>query len=141
MFSIKREELKFSLLMAGYFFLVITTFWILKPLKKSAFLGYYKGLDGLTVFGTHFNPVQVEQFAKVSNMVVAFVAVAVFSFLSRKFVRQQLTNIFSGFCLCCFLCTTQPRTKRRRSRLHDETRGVECSEPIDRRRTLGHAFR
>ncbi len=37
--AIKRQELPLALLMFAYFFLVITTFWILKPIKKTAFIG------------------------------------------------------------------------------------------------------
>ena len=52
-FAIRREELPTALLMAGYFFLVITSFWILKPIKKSLFIGYYhaSGQDGLELLG------------------------------------------------------------------------------------------
>jgi len=32
--DIRKGERAFSFLMMGYFFLVITTFWIMKPLKK-----------------------------------------------------------------------------------------------------------
>ena len=39
--DIRREELPLALLMFGYFFLVITTFWILKPLKKGLFIEFY----------------------------------------------------------------------------------------------------
>ena len=39
--NIKREELPLSLLMFSYFFLVITSFWILKPLKKTLFITFY----------------------------------------------------------------------------------------------------
>ena len=34
--DIKSDELPLALLMFGYFFLVITTFWILKPIKKGS---------------------------------------------------------------------------------------------------------
>ena len=40
-FDVKREELPMAILMGLYFFLVITSFWILKPIKKSIFIGYY----------------------------------------------------------------------------------------------------
>ncbi|MFC1586531.1 NTP/NDP exchange transporter, partial [Fibrobacterota bacterium] len=51
----------------------------------------------------HFEAADAELWAKVANMLVAMVAVIVFSWLSRKFYRQQLTIIFSGFCLVCFV--------------------------------------
>lgn len=96
-FSIKKEELSFSLLMAGYFFLIITSFWILKPIKKSEFITYYKEAGAFNLFGWEMLGSQAELLAKVLNMLVAVVAVAVFTMLSRRFVRQQLTYIFSGF--------------------------------------------
>ncbi len=37
-FDIRKSELPLALLMFSYFFLVITSFWILKPIKKSLFI-------------------------------------------------------------------------------------------------------
>ena len=48
--AVKREELPLALLMFGYFFLVITCFWILKPIKKGLFIQYYD-VSGLNLFG------------------------------------------------------------------------------------------
>ena len=101
-FHIKKEELLFSLSMAGYFFLVITSFWILKPIKKSEFIDYYH-LDGFNLFGWQMHGSQAELLAKVLNMFVAAAAVAVFTLLSHKFVRQQLTYIFSVFSIVSLL--------------------------------------
>lgn len=98
--DIKRSELPLALLMFGYFFLVITTFWILKPLKKAAFLEYYKH-DHFELLGSTFDGPQAELFAKVGNMVVAFVAVVFFTRLARTMRRQQLTFVFAGFCSAC----------------------------------------
>jgi AAA family ATP:ADP antiporter len=100
-FSIKKEELLFSLTMAGYFFLVITSFWILKPLKKSEFIAYYKEIGTFNLFGWHLLGSQAELLAKVLNMIVAAAAVAVFTLLCRKCVRQQLSYIFSVFSIVC----------------------------------------
>jgi ATP:ADP antiporter, AAA family len=89
--------------MAGYFFLVITSFWILKPIKKSEFIAYYKEVGAFNLFGWHMLGSQAELLAKVLNMLVAVAAVAVFTLLCRKFVRQQLTYIFSIFSILCFI--------------------------------------
>jgi len=97
-FSIKREELPFSLLMAGYFFLVITSFWILKPIKKAVFIDFYKP-GGFDLLSWQMTAAQAEQLAKILNMVVAAAAVAVFTLLCRKYLRQQLTFIFSAFSI------------------------------------------
>jgi ATP:ADP antiporter, AAA family len=102
-FNIKKEELPFSLLMATYFFLVITSFWIVKPIKKSLFISYYKATNGFDLFGWHMLGSQAELIAKVLNMVVAAVAVTVFTWLARKYIRHQLTIIFSIFSIICFV--------------------------------------
>ncbi len=100
--NIRRSELPLALLMFGYFFLVITSFWILKPLKKGLFIGYYQA-EGLLVLGADFTAAQAELLAKVLNMVVAILAVAVFSYLARRWRREQLTAIFSAFFAVCYL--------------------------------------
>jgi AAA family ATP:ADP antiporter len=98
--AIKREELPFSLLMFSYFFLVITSFWILKPIKKGLFIEYYDQ-SGFYLFSWHLLAAQAELLAKVLNMVVAIVAVVIFSWLSRRLRRQQLTYVFCLFFLVC----------------------------------------
>jgi len=100
--DIKKSELPFAIAMFTYFFLVIATFWILKPMKKAAFVGFYKE-SGLSLFSLHFDASQVELLAKVANMLVAMVAVIVFSLLAKRFVRQQLTTIFSAFFMVCYV--------------------------------------
>ncbi len=89
-------------LMCGYFFLVIASFWVLKPLKKALFIGYYDG-SGLTLGSWQLGAAQAELIAKVMNMGVAFVAVVVFTMLARRFRRQQLTLIFTAFVVACEL--------------------------------------
>lgn len=96
--DIRRSELSLALLMFGYFFLVITSFWILKPIKKALFIQYYDSA-GFTMFDWHMTASQAELVAKVLNMVVAVLAVIVFSWLSNRFRRQQLTYCFSAFFL------------------------------------------
>jgi AAA family ATP:ADP antiporter len=100
--TVRRSELPLTLLMFTYFFLVITSFWILKPIKKALFIQYYDQ-QGFWLFAWHMSAAQAELLAKVLNMVVAFVAVAVFTWLVRKFRRQHLTFIFTGFFLVSYL--------------------------------------
>ena len=100
--NIRREELPQVLLMFSYFFLVITSFWILKPLKKSIFVQFYRD-TGFHFLGMSMDAAQAELIAKVANMFVALVAATVFAYLSRWFRRQQLTYVFSGFILVCYL--------------------------------------
>ncbi len=99
--DIRREEWPLALLMFGYFFLVITSFWILKPIKKSLFIGFYQA-DGFRLADWAMTAAQAELLAKVLNMGVALVAVTVFSFLARRWHRQQLTAIFSVFFMICY---------------------------------------
>ncbi len=105
MFDIRRSELPLALLMFSYFFLVITSFWILKPIKKSLFIEFYDK-SGFDLFAWHMSGPQAELLAKVLNMVVAFVAVVVFTWLARRFRRQQLTFIFTGFFLASYVAFT-----------------------------------
>ena len=100
--DIRREEWPQALLMFLYFFLVITSFWILKPLKKGLFIGYYDQ-TGFDLFAWYLSAAQAELIAKVLNMVVALVAVTVFTLLARYFRRQQLTYIFSAFFFVCYV--------------------------------------
>lgn len=96
--DIRRNELPLALLMFSYFFLVITSFWILKPIKKALFVQFYDDA-GFTLFNWHMTGSQAELLAKVLNMLVAIVAVIVFAWLSGRFRREQLTYCFSGFFL------------------------------------------
>jgi AAA family ATP:ADP antiporter len=101
-FDIRKYELPLAVLMFSYFFLVITSFWILKPIKKSLFIEFYDKA-GFDLFAWHMSGPQAELLAKVLNMVVAFVAVAVFTWLVRHFRRQKLSFIFTGFFLACYV--------------------------------------
>jgi len=104
-FDIRKSELPLALLMFSYFFLVITSFWILKPIKKSLFIQFYEKA-GFDLFAWHLSGPQAELLAKVLNMVVAFVAVAVFTWLARHFRRQKLSFIFTFFFLACYVAYT-----------------------------------
>ncbi|MEP1472793.1 MAG: Npt1/Npt2 family nucleotide transporter [Halieaceae bacterium] len=101
-FRVQRDELPLAILMFSYFFLVITSFWILKPIKKGLFIEYYDQ-HGFSFLGALYTAPQAELLAKMLNMVVAFVAVVVFTQLSRQFRRQQLTYLFSMFFIVCYL--------------------------------------
>jgi AAA family ATP:ADP antiporter len=105
MFDIRKSELPLALLMFSYFFLVITSFWILKPIKKSLFIQFYDQ-SGFELLAWHLSGPQAELLAKVLNMVVAFVAVAVFTWLVRHCRRQKLSFIFTAFFLACYVVYT-----------------------------------
>ena len=101
-FQIQRNELPLALLMFTYFFVVITSFWVLKPIKKSLFIQYYE-TSGVDLLSWHLSGPQAELIAKVLNMFVAVVAVTVFTWLARRLRRQQLTFVFTAFFLACYL--------------------------------------
>ncbi|MDH5671830.1 MAG: MFS transporter [Myxococcales bacterium] len=101
-FDIRREELPDAIMMFSYFLLVITTFWVLKPLKKSLFISHYD-VTGLDLVALHLSAAQTELLAKVLNLVVAYFATTAFSALSSRYHRQQLTHIFSTGFIGAFL--------------------------------------
>lgn len=98
-------ERVFSAAMAVCFFLVISTFWILKPLKKTAFIGQFDEA-GVSLFSWHVSASEAELVAKMLNMAVAFAAVVVFTWLARRYQRQWLVHIFSVFFIACFIAYT-----------------------------------
>lgn len=100
--DVKKKELPLALLMFLYFFLVIVSFWILKPIKKTIFITFYD-ITGFDLFGWHLDAAQAEQLAKVLNMFVAIMAVVVFTWLARRMQRQQLTLVFSIFFMMAYV--------------------------------------
>ena len=81
---------------------MITSFWILKPIKKALFIEFYDQ-TGFDLFGWHMSGPQAELIAKVLNMGVAFVAVVVFTLLASRFRREQLAYIFTAFFLVSYV--------------------------------------
>src|SRR6185503_235250 len=89
MFNIRKDELLKALPMSVFFFLVIATFWILKPIKRGLLIGYYKE-HPFDLFGMQFGGAQTEQLAKVVNMLAALGLSFFFAFLYRKLSRQKI---------------------------------------------------
>jgi AAA family ATP:ADP antiporter len=105
LFELRDGELAPTLLMSAYFFLVITTFWMLKPIKKSAFLSFYRGhkLDlALGPFAASLDGPQAELLAKVLNMIVAGCATLLFVSLARRYRRQWLSYVIGGLFVVGF---------------------------------------
>jgi ATP:ADP antiporter, AAA family len=100
--AIRKGEWPLALLLCAYFFTVVTTFWILKPLKKGVFIGQFKA-SGVHLFGFHLAAAQAELVAKILNMGVAFGAAVLFTALSRKLRRQHLTYAFSALLGVAFI--------------------------------------
>ena len=99
--AIRRDEMPQTLLMSSYFFLVIATFWVLRPLKTGLFIQFYDQRV-FNFLAWEFNAAQAQNLAKVGNMIVAIFAATAFVYLSRYFRRQRLTYIFAGFSVICF---------------------------------------
>ncbi len=97
-FGLKSGESLTTLLMSAYFFLVITSFQILKPIKKSLFLRFHKA-EPLELMGVLFDGARAEQLAKLMNMLVAVIAATLFIHISASFRRQRLTYVFSVLML------------------------------------------
>ncbi len=100
--AVRREEWPFALCMFANIFLVIATFWILKPLKKALFIQQYDQ-GGVLLLGRHFAAAEAELLAKVLNMAVAAVAVTVFTWLARRLRRERLTAALMGFFIAADL--------------------------------------
>jgi ATP/ADP translocase len=100
--NIKKKELPLALLMFFYFFLVIVSFWILKPIKKAIFITFYDQ-TGFNLWGWQMEAAQAELLAKVMNMFVAIIAVVIFTWLVRRMQRQQLTLVFSVFFMVAYV--------------------------------------
>src|SRR6185369_4266137 len=88
-----KDELLKALPMSAFFFLVIATFWILKPIKRGLLIGFYKE-HPLDLFGWQLGGAQTEQLAKVVNMFAALALSFFFVFLSRKLSRQKILFLF-----------------------------------------------
>lgn len=101
-FDIKKDEWPNVIMMSLFFFMVIATFWVLKPLKRGLLVNFYQD-NPLHLMGTSFAGAEVEQLAKVVNMVVVYAIVVVFTLLSRKLKRQHLNLTLNLFFAGLFI--------------------------------------
>jgi AAA family ATP:ADP antiporter len=92
-FDIRAGEWPKALGLSLYFFLVIATFWVLKPIKRGLVISYF-GDHPLHLAGWVLSGAQAEQVGKVLNMVVAFAVVGVFTWLVRRYARHHLILVF-----------------------------------------------
>lgn len=102
LYTIPKRERLFSLYMFSSFFLIVTTYWILKPLKKALFIGYHK-LHALNFLGQTIDAAQVELLAKELNIVVAFIAMIIYTLLARRYKREHYTLLVSSFFVACLV--------------------------------------
>ncbi len=99
--DLQKDELRRSLRLFACFFLSITTFWILKPLKKAFFVRYYDQ-DGLSLLSLHLPAAHAELLAKLLNLGLGCIAALLFSTLARRFRRAALICLFCAFFIACF---------------------------------------
>ena len=110
-FDIERDEWPRALALSAFFFLVIAIFWVLKPIKKGALIAFYKE-DPLLFLGMTFGGAEVEQLAKVLNMIVVYGVVILFTLMARRLKRQQIVYVFcvliSGLLVVFSFLMAQP---------------------------------
>lgn len=94
--SLRKNEGPFTLYMFLYFFFVIVTFWILKPIRKALFIEFYDQA-GFQFLGNLLTASQTELLAKVTNMAIAIGGMILFSLASRFFKKEKLTYLFISF--------------------------------------------
>ena len=100
--NIHKKEIPFTINMFSYFFLVTTSFWILKTLKKGLFFEWYKESGGFTLFSWTMSAARAELLAKILNMLVSFAFVGIFGWLSQRVRREKIAYINSMFFLSLF---------------------------------------
>tara|TARA_R110002049_G_scaffold229798_1_gene401942 strand:- start:34 stop:1455 length:1422 start_codon:yes stop_codon:yes gene_type:complete len=89
-----------ALMMGLYFFLIIATFWMLKPVKKTLLLSHYS--DGATWAGWTLSPAQIELVAKELNMAIALLAAIAFSLLARWLRRATFAATVAAIFLAMY---------------------------------------
>jgi len=101
-YHVRRNEIPFVLNMFSHFYLVITTFWILKTLKKGLFFSFYKEQGGFQLLFWTMTAAQAELLAKILNMLLSVVAVVAFSWLAHRFRLEKLVFVFALFFIASF---------------------------------------
>ena len=94
-FLTSREKSFLSLLFT-FFFLTIAVFQILRPLKKGLFLEYYRA--------------DVELYVKLANILLAGLAVTLFTYLYNRLPRERLLYVFCLFFIVSFLVVASGST-------------------------------
>lgn len=95
--DIRPKEWPRALLLSLFFFLIIATYWILKPVKRGVIISHF-GENPLELFGFTFSGAQAEQMGKVLNLLAVYLVVILFVRLSRRLARHHLVQIFAlGF--------------------------------------------
>lgn len=95
--DIRPNEWPRALLLSLFFFLIIATYWILKPVKRALIISHFQE-NPLELLGFTFSGAQAEQLGKVLNLLAVYLVVVIFVRLSRRLARHHLVQIFAfGF--------------------------------------------
>lgn len=97
-FDIRKDEWLKVVMMAAFFFLVIFTFWVLKPIKRGLLLSYFSN-NPLNLLGHSFAGAQTEQLAKILNLIFAYLLAVVLTTLSHRLTRDKIIYAFCGSIL------------------------------------------
>ena len=82
------KKIAFTGVMFLYINLVLTIFWILKPLKKSLFIGQYDGDQTFKLGSMEMLGSSAELLAKGMNLLIAFLLVVFLTLVTRLAKRQ-----------------------------------------------------
>ena len=93
------KKIAFTVVMFLYINLVLTIFWILKPLKKSLFIGLYDGDQTFKLGSMEMLGSSAELLAKGMNLLIAFMLVVFLTLVTRLAKRQRLTYCCMGLII------------------------------------------
>ncbi len=87
--------------MAFFYFLVMATFWALKPMKRGLLISYHQE-HPLELWGAHLGGAQAEQLAKVVNVFAALLLAIIFSYLCRRLAPSRIVAVFGALFVAGF---------------------------------------
>ena len=93
------KKIAFTATMFIYINLVLTIFWILKPLKKTLFIQQYDGENPFRLGAFEMLGSGAELLAKGANMFIAFLIVIFLTLVTRYAKRQALTYSCMGLII------------------------------------------
>ena len=93
------KKIAFTVVMFLYINLALTIFWILKPLKKSLFIGLYDGDQTFKLGSMEMLGSSAELLAKGMNLLIAFILVVFLTLVTRLAKRQRLTYCCMGLII------------------------------------------
>lgn len=97
--KLKWQQLKRIGIIMSLFFLAMSVFWILKPLRKSMFIGHFKD-NPLNLFDTALGGAQTEQLAKLSLVFVALIVALLFPRIVKRFPMRIVLVYVCLIALC-----------------------------------------